>query len=80
MRTENQEQVLRGVVERDPARNGQSERNGHFPTHYEVLGVDTSADADTLAEAYGALRSRYHPDQNARDPLAAHIVRYLDSA
>ena len=49
-------------------------------SYYEILGVDRQADSDALADAYGRLRQRYHPERNETDPLAREIVRLLDSA
>jgi DnaJ-domain-containing protein 1 len=49
-------------------------------SYYELLGVDRQADSDALAEAYGRLRERYHPELNETDQLAREIVRLLDAA
>lgn len=38
--------------------------------YYEVLGVDKSADADTIKKAYRTLAKKYHPDMNPGDKNA----------
>ncbi len=81
MSTTTGEQALRRLMgETSASQNGRSASHTGGPTHYEAFGVSEDADADGLALAYGRLRQRYHPDENPRDPLAAEIVRYLDSA
>src|SRR5688500_5077835 len=70
----------RGYPNGTPANGNGAHANGRAISHYQGLGVDQTADTDTLAQAYGRLRERYHPERNAADPLARDIVRYLDSA
>ena len=38
---------------------------GKYQDHYEVLGVDTKADAETVQQAYGELAKRFHPGNPA---------------
>ena len=39
-------------------------------TYYEILGVDKTADADTIKKAYRKLVRKYHPDVS-KEPDAA---------
>ena len=81
MSTTISEQALRSLVgETLESQNGRSSKHAQGPSYYEVFGVNEDADSDGLAQAYGQLRQRYHPGENPQDPLAAEIVRYLDSA
>jgi len=38
--------------------------------YYEILGIDRSADADTIKKAYRKLALQHHPDRNGGDPEA----------
>ena len=48
--------------------------------YYDSLQVPPDADEDAIASAYLRLREQHHPKNNPDDPLAAEIIRYLDSA
>ena len=48
--------------------------------YYEVLGVDKSADADTLKKAYRQLAKKYHPDANPGDETAAEKFKEASEA
>jgi len=47
---------------------------------YEVLGVDKSADADTIKKAYRKLAMQYHPDKNPGDKAAEEKFKEAASA
>lgn len=38
--------------------------------YYEVLGIDKSADEDTIKKAYRKMAKQYHPDVNPGDKAA----------
>lgn len=48
--------------------------------YYEVLGVDKTADADTIKKAYRKLAVKYHPDKNPGDKAAEEKFKELAQA
>lgn len=48
--------------------------------YYEVLGVDRSADEETLKKAYRKLAKKYHPDMNPGDASAADKFKEASEA
>ncbi|MCR5303830.1 MAG: molecular chaperone DnaJ [Lachnospiraceae bacterium] len=48
--------------------------------YYEVLGVDKSADADTIKKAYRGLAKKYHPDMNPGDKEAERKFKEASEA
>ena len=48
--------------------------------YYEVLGVDRSADDETLKKAYRKLAKKYHPDVNPGDADAAEKFKEASEA
>ena len=48
--------------------------------YYEVLGVDKSADADTIKKAYRSLAKKYHPDMNPGDKEAEMKFKEVNEA
>jgi molecular chaperone DnaJ len=47
---------------------------------YEILGVDRSADADTIKKAYRKLAMQFHPDKNPGDQAAEDKFKEAASA
>ena len=43
-------------------------------TYYEILGVDKTADADTIKKAYRKLVRKYHPDVSKEPEDLCKIV------
>jgi DnaJ-class molecular chaperone len=50
-----------------------------MPQSYYDSPVSPDADDDAIANAYLRVREQHHPKNNPGDPLAAEIVRYLDT-
>ena len=48
--------------------------------YYEVLGVDKSADEQTLKKAYRKLAMKYHPDRNPGDKEAEDKFKEINEA
>ena len=48
--------------------------------YYEVLGVDKSADANTIKKAYRTLAKKYHPDMNPGDQEAEAKFKEVNEA
>ncbi|MDO4879581.1 MAG: DnaJ domain-containing protein, partial [Neisseria sp.] len=48
-------------------------------THYEILGVDKTADAETIKKAYRKLVRKYHPDVS-KEPDAAERTAEINTA
>jgi len=48
--------------------------------YYEVLGVDKSADEQTLKKAYRKLAMKYHPDRNPGDKEAEEKFKEINEA
>lgn len=48
--------------------------------YYKTLGVEKSADADTIKKAYRKLAMKYHPDQNKDSPEAEAKFKELNEA
>lgn len=48
--------------------------------YYEILGVDRSADADTIKSAYRKLAKKYHPDLHPGDADAEKHFKEVNEA
>ncbi len=48
--------------------------------YYEVLGVDKSADADSIKKAFRKLAKKYHPDMNPDDASAEEKFKEVNEA
>ena len=48
--------------------------------YYEILGLDKSADADTIKRAYRQLAKKYHPDLNPGDAEAEKNFKEVNEA
>jgi len=48
--------------------------------YYEILGVDESADPDSIKDSYRKLALRYHPDRNCGDTGAAERMKAINEA
>lgn len=48
--------------------------------YYQVLGIDSPADARQIREAYRHLAFQYHPDRNRDNPTSAEKMKALNEA
>ncbi|MBQ7337633.1 MAG: molecular chaperone DnaJ [Clostridia bacterium] len=48
--------------------------------YYEVLGIDKSADENTIKKAYWSLAKKYHPDKNPGDKEAEEKFKEVNEA
>lgn len=48
--------------------------------HWQALGLEPGADAQTLKRAFRALARRWHPDLNANDPVAEERFKRINEA
>ncbi len=47
---------------------------------YQLLGLEQSADIDSLKRSYRQLAKTYHPDRNASDPYAKELFQKVNEA
>ncbi|MBM4412180.1 MAG: J domain-containing protein [Chloroflexi bacterium] len=48
--------------------------------YYDVLGINRSASATEIRNAYRELAKRYHPDTNPSNPYAEDLIRSINLA
>ena len=48
--------------------------------YYQILGVDTKADAKTIKNAFRKLAKKYHPDTNQGDARAEKMFKDINEA
>ena len=48
--------------------------------YYRILGVDRSADAKSIKDAYRELAFKYHPDRNETNPHSADMMKQINEA
>ena len=46
--------------------------------YYETLGVNKSADQQTIKKAYRKLAKKYHPDTNAGDAQTEEKINHIN--
>ena len=51
-----------------------------YKDYYKILGVDRTADAKTIKQAYRRLARKYHPDQNQGNKAAAERFKEANEA
>lgn len=56
------------------------ERQWLSEDHWEVLGLQPGADADSLKRAFRRQARRWHPDLNANDPMAEERFKRINEA
>ena len=48
--------------------------------YYDVLGVDKTADSDTLKKAFRSMAKKYHPDLHPGDAEAEKLFKEINEA